>query len=241
VAGDVSCCCGTVFFTLLHLSPLFMKNASSIAGITTQEAVEVKFLETYLLHNRNILFSTLSAYALDKGPVPVKESAKGSIAFRFMKYDWERTIGAMLASQSIPFEMTRCFRTDVFQEMARKKVYVAEDDLNILFALDTMLEDAGYEVILSHCGAPMLEAYLPQTDLFILDNRMPDVNGIDVCRHLKRQATTQYTPVIMISAIRNFKAQAIKAGVDDFLEKPFHMQELLRLVSKHTQYRRQLA
>jgi DNA-binding response OmpR family regulator len=116
----------------------------------------------------------------------------------------------------------------------KKKVYIAEDDLNILFALNTMLEDAGYDVLISHCGSPMLKTDLPSTDLFILDNRMPDVDGIDVCRHLKSQPSTKHVPVIMISAFRNFGSQAIRAGVDEFLEKPFDMGTLLRLVAKHT-------
>jgi CheY-like chemotaxis protein len=207
---------------------------------TTQEAVEIKLWEIYLLNDRNNLYSLLSTYALDKGPRQRQEGNRDRVVFRFMKYDWDRTVEALLARHSIPFEIAGTFQTDVCQQMAKKKVYVAEDDLNILFALDIMLEDAGYDVLLSHCGSPMMETNLPAADLFILDNRMPDVNGIDVCRHLKSQSTTQHIPVIMISAVSHVKPQAVRAGVDDFLEKPFQMPELLRLVSKHIAGSKQL-
>jgi CheY-like chemotaxis protein len=198
-----------------------------------QEAVEIKLWEIYLLRNRHNLSTSLSRYSLDRGPLHRNEETE-RIVFRFMKYDWDKSIRQLLTDQSVPFEIVRTFTTDVNQK-TRKKVYVAEDDLNILFSLDVMLEDAGYDVMLSHCGTPMLESNLPATDVFILDNRMPDINGIDVCLHLKRQPATQHIPVIMISAFRNFRPQALRAGVDDFLEKPFQMQDLLGLVSKHTQ------
>jgi DNA-binding response OmpR family regulator len=80
----------------------------------------------------------------------------------------------------------------------------------------------------------MLKSTLPSTDLFILDNKMPDIDGVDVCRHLKTQAATRDVPVIMISAARSSLSHARAAGADDFLEKPFQMHELLTLVAKHT-------
>ena len=148
-----------------------------------------------------------------------------------MKYDWGKTIQAMLSANGVPFEIVRTHKIDVVQHMMKKKIYV---DLDILFTLNHMLEGAGYDVLLSHCGNPMMERNIPATDLFILDKRMPDVDGVEVCRHLKAQPATKHIPVIMISAGRNFITQALKAGVDECLEKPFQMNDLLRLVSKYT-------
>ena len=159
------------------------------------------------------------------------------LCYRFLKYDWEKSLRDMLLSNRVPFDIVRHSRVDVFKEISRKKVYVAEDDLNTLFALNTMLEDAGYDVIISHSGYPLLENQLPATDLFILDKRMPDIDGIDLCEHLRAQPATRDTPIVMISASRNFAATALKAGVNDCLEKPFDMKQLLGLVSKHTHSR----
>lgn len=139
------------------------------------------------------------------------------------------------SSLAKPCDNSQTFKTELTRGIMKKKIYVAEDDLNILFALETMLEDAGYDVLPFHCGAPMLQENLPAADLFIVDKLMPDVDGLDVCRHLKSRADTKDVPLIMISALRNFKRQALREGVDDFLEKPFKMDSLLKLVAKHTQ------
>jgi CheY-like chemotaxis protein len=200
-----------------------------------QEAIEVRFWEIYLTRSRINLRDRLSAYAIDKGPYRTALRETDQVSFRFLKFDWDRTLKFLFAEQSIPFEIVNLFKIDVANAMKRK-VYVAEDDLNILFALDTMLEEAGYDVTLSHCGSPMMEKNAPITDVYILDNRMPDINGVDVCKHLKSQAATKNIPVIMISAARNFSREALRAGVDDYLEKPFQMNDLLRLVAKHTMH-----
>jgi CheY-like chemotaxis protein len=219
---------------------MIMNDAPSGLQRISQDAIEVKFWEAFLIRNRYNLYSNLCGYALDKGPFVNDTEELERVVFRFLKYDWDKTLMQLLIKQSVPFEILRTFKTDVFSHMTKKKVYVAEDDLNILFALEVMLEEAGYDVTLSHCGNKMLQNYLPATDLFILDNLMPDVNGIEVCRHLKSQPATEHVPVIMISALRNSGGQAKKAGADEFLEKPFQMKDLLKLVAKYTQGSRQL-
>ena len=55
----------------------------------------------------------------------------------------------------------------------------------------------------------------------------------------KRQAETNHIPVIMISAFRGLGRQALDAGVDDYLEKPFKMNDLLQLVAKYTTHKEQ--
>jgi CheY-like chemotaxis protein len=197
-----------------------------------QEVVEVKLWEVYLTRSRNNLSKKLSGYALDNGPLKKNLLEDERISFRFMKYDWDKTIQPLLISNTVPFEIIDIQKMDVLNQVMKKKIYLAEDDLDILFALNTILEDAGYDVILSHCGTPMLQKNIPATDVFILDKRMPDVDGIMVCKHLRQQAATQSVPVIMISASRDAKDQALKAGVNYYLPKPFQMHDLLDLVSK---------
>jgi CheY-like chemotaxis protein len=211
-----------------------MNNTPSGLKRPPLDAIEIRVWEIYLLRSRINLNTTLSAYALHRKQYTGRNSESSKVAFRFLLSDWEKTISDLLVKNSIPFEKVSLCKADVEKTVQRKKVYVAEDDLNILFALNTLLEDAGYDVLLSHCGKPMLKRDLPSTDLFILDNRMPDIDGIEVCSHLKSQPLTKHIPVIMISAYRNFSLQARNAGVDDFLEKPFQMNDLLQLVAKHT-------
>lgn len=200
----------------------------------TSEGVVIRLWEIYLLRNRTNLGQVLTSYSLDNGPVPDGGPGTGRISFRFTAYDWSRSLAQLLHTNHIPYEVTSKFLMNNGGDNRKKKVYIAEDDLNILFALNTMLEDAGYDVLLSHCGERMLESNLPATDVFILDKLMPGVDGIQVCKHLRKHAHTRNTPVIMISASRNSASEALAAGVNDFLEKPFHMKKLLELVAKHT-------
>jgi CheY-like chemotaxis protein len=199
------------------------------------DVIEITIPETEFDVTNTQFHKVISAYAIESRRVQTTDSALIlKIHFRFMLYDWKKTVHAMLLNQHIPFEIASHFKTTINEFTPKKKVYIAEDDLHILFALNVMLEEAGYDVLLSHYGAPILNETLPLADIFILDNRMPDINGMEICRHLKSQASTRHIPVIMISAMENIKRRAKSAGVDEFLQKPFQMQDLLALVSKHT-------
>lgn len=164
-----------------------MNDTPSGVKRVAKEAVEVKLWEIYLLRSRTNLSDTLSIYSLDNGPLQPDAWDSEMVIFRFTRFDWDRTIKSLLSEFSIPYEVTRTFKIDLGIHLNKKKVYIAEDDLNILFALDTILENAGYDVIMSHCGAPIMQKKLARADLFILDKLMPDVDGIEVCRHLKSQ------------------------------------------------------
>ena len=67
-----------------------------------QEIIEIKVWEVYLLYNRRNLYSTLSTYSLDNGPVEKDHQEDGRVSFRFMSYDWERTIKQLLYDNRIP-------------------------------------------------------------------------------------------------------------------------------------------
>lgn len=67
-----------------------------------QEIVEIKLWEVYLLYNRSNLHATLSTYSLDNGPVEKDQQEAGRVSFRFMNYDWDRTIKQLLYDNRIP-------------------------------------------------------------------------------------------------------------------------------------------
>lgn len=199
-----------------------------------QTCVQVRLSAIYLNRNQQNLQKTLSAYALEGKPLqaPFKESEQ--VFYHFLRFDWEKTLQSLLVRNAIPFEIMKTFEQDIFRNRAKNKVYLVEDDLDILFALNVILEEAGFDVLLSHSAKPLMEEVIPPTDLFILDKCMPDGDGLEVYQKLRSRADTRNIPVIMISALRSVQPQAVAAGVDDFLEKPFSMNDLLKMVSKHT-------
>ncbi len=113
----------------------------------------------------------------------------------------------------------------------QKKVMIADDDPGILDAVEAMLEYGGYEVSSTANGATVLDIKSNLPDLLLLDIWMSGTDGRDVCKQLKAQELTKDMPIIMISASTELENSAKDAGADDFLEKPFDMEELLNKIS----------
>jgi CheY-like chemotaxis protein len=225
---------GMVFFSFTRMHQL-TDTPSGLRNLG-QQGVEVKLWQIFILRNRNNLLNTLSAYALDGGPGKDNAFEHERVSYRFLVRDWEKAVKPILLKHSIPFEISGNFKVDFFyRKETKKKVYLVEDDLDILFSLNVILEDAGYDVLLSHSAKPLMERELPETDLFILDKMMPDGDGLDICQHLRARAETKNTPVIMISAAHNFYTKAKAVGVNDILKKPLSMMDFLQMVSKYTQ------
>lgn len=107
------------------------------------------------------------------------------------------------------------------------KVLVVEDDESVRAALRSALLLSGYDVLLAEGGRPGLakaENYSP--DVIVLDIRMPDLDGLEVCRALRYAGNR--TPILMLTA-RHAVAQRIEgldAGADDYLVKPYDVDEL---------------
>jgi DNA-binding response OmpR family regulator len=114
-----------------------------------------------------------------------------------------------------------------------KKILIAEDDPDILFILDMILNDAGYKVEPLTEGTSIVDRKKDLPDLFILDKEMPVIDGLALCKYLKLQQETKDIPVIMISAYHKLKQKAKEAGVDDFIEKPFELKHLLFTINKY--------
>lgn len=112
----------------------------------------------------------------------------------------------------------------------QKKVMIADDDPGILDAVEAMLEFGGYEVSSTPNGATVLEMTDGFPDLLLLDIWMSGTDGRDVCKQLKSRELTKNMPIIMISAGTELERSAKEAGADDFLEKPFDMEELLQKI-----------
>ncbi len=111
---------------------------------------------------------------------------------------------------------------------ATTTLLVAEDDLQVREALERILGFEGYEVVSVTDGAAALEAIdATAPDAIVLDVMMPLVDGLDVCRRLR--ARGDRTPVLMLTARDEIsdRVAGLDAGADDYLPKPFALEELL--------------
>lgn len=115
-----------------------------------------------------------------------------------------------------------------------KKIMIADDDPGIVDAVEMILEFEGYEVTSTVDGSTVLDMKAELPDLLLLDIWMSGEDGRDICRQLKHNELTKRIPVIMISASRDIKESAMASGADDFLAKPFEMNELLQKIEDLT-------
>ncbi len=113
------------------------------------------------------------------------------------------------------------------------KILVADDNPAILDSLKIMLEDEGYEVETTEDGAVAQNIQKPFPDLIILDVWMSGIDGRDVCTKLKNETRTKTIPIIMMSATKDIEQIVNNAGADGYISKPFQMNEMLEIVSRH--------
>src|SRR3982751_3086259 len=120
-------------------------------------------------------------------------------------------------------------------------ILVVDDTPANLQVLAGMLKDRGYRVRPIPGGKlALLAAQRDPPDLILLDINMPEMNGYEVCEHLKADGTLQGIPVIFISALTEplDKVKAFAIGGVDYLTKPFQMEELHARVETHLKLRR---
>ena len=108
----------------------------------------------------------------------------------------------------------------------REKILVIEDEKSIARFISTILTANGYEAMRAASGAEamsMISSHCP--DLVILDLGLPDMDGLDILRQLRSWSTL---PVVVVSARSHEqdKVSALDLGADDYLTKPFHLDEL---------------
>jgi DNA-binding response OmpR family regulator len=111
-------------------------------------------------------------------------------------------------------------------------VLIVDDEKNIRVTLQQCLVEAGYETDVAVGGEHALEKAEHQTyDLILLDIKLPDLDGLEVLRRIKRRAPEQ--DVVMITAYGSVETavQAMKVGAIDYLQKPFTPEEIRNVVS----------
>jgi DNA-binding response OmpR family regulator len=114
------------------------------------------------------------------------------------------------------------------------RVLVVEDNADINATLQEALRFAGYDVVGALDGeAALREVRERRPHLVLLDQMLPDIDGLEICRRLRSEASTMRLPIIFLTARASEEARVkgLAAGADDYVVKPFNMQELLLRVS----------
>ncbi|HEX8377160.1 MAG TPA: response regulator transcription factor [Pedobacter sp.] len=107
------------------------------------------------------------------------------------------------------------------------KILILEDNVKMASELKLFLSNKGFECDVIHDGGSFLKQGLPQYDLYLLDISVPLLNGFEVCKKIREE--NKQSPILMLTAYGSvsYKVQALDYGADDYLVKPFHLDELL--------------
>jgi PleD family two-component response regulator len=113
------------------------------------------------------------------------------------------------------------------------RILIADDERDIRLVLRTRLELEGFQVLEAEDGAEAVRLALDGApDLIILDVMMPEMDGVEVCNRLRASFSTRNIPVIMVTARagRGDKLNGLGKGANDYVTKPFDMNELMQRV-----------
>lgn len=111
------------------------------------------------------------------------------------------------------------------------RVLIFDDDTDILEICTMILQSKGYIVFTETSCENLLEKILPlNPNVIIMDNKIPDTGGVAATRTIKKTENTKNIPVILFSAFGNVAQLSKEAWADYFLEKPFDITELEKLV-----------
>jgi two-component system phosphate regulon response regulator PhoB len=120
------------------------------------------------------------------------------------------------------------FRPEGSAAPVRRRVLLVEDDSDIAEAIAYHLEQAGVDVRVARTGEEGLEASRRGVDLVLLDLNLPGMDGLEVCRLIRRQTATAHVPIIIVSARTEEidRILGLEMGADDYVVKPFSLKEL---------------
>ena len=111
----------------------------------------------------------------------------------------------------------------------RQTILIVEDDLDLAEMLNAYFRVQGYEVLTAAWGEDAVRIALEHSpDVILLDIRLPDIDGYEVCRRVRTQRRTESIPIIFLTERRDRidKLQGLELGVVDYITKPFDIQEL---------------
>ena len=120
--------------------------------------------------------------------------------------------------------------------MSPKKILIVDDEVDLVETVRFPLEMEGYTVLVSNDGEDALnKARREKPHLILLDLMLPKLDGYKVCRLLKFDEKYKHIPILMLTAKVQEKDKAMgkDAGVDEYIGKPFDIDELVQKVKSH--------
>jgi len=115
------------------------------------------------------------------------------------------------------------------------KILLVDDDKDLLVRIASKLQYLGHECRAELTGTGALEFLKDrEVDIIVLDVMIPGVSGFELCRRLRRNSATAAIPVLFVSSMSSEEevGHALGQGGDDFLAKPFHMDDLVRRIDR---------
>jgi two-component system alkaline phosphatase synthesis response regulator PhoP len=112
----------------------------------------------------------------------------------------------------------------------KEKILIVDDEKDIVKMLSYNLKKEGYRTVDAHDGEDALDlAVREHPDLILLDLMLPGIDGLEVCKQLKKEAKTSRIPIIMLTAKtqETDKIVGLELGADDYVSKPFSPKELI--------------
>ena len=117
--------------------------------------------------------------------------------------------------------------------MKKKKVLIVDDDRDVVSIVSTMLEGRGWDILAAYSGPEALEIVSSSIpDVILLDIMMPEMNGIEVLKKIKKMDA--HARIIMITAFGDVESylDSMELGAYEYINKPFETRELLEMIDK---------
>jgi len=115
----------------------------------------------------------------------------------------------------------------------KKTILIIDDAQDLLQVLELILGRFGYNVIIKNCPEAVFDlVQKTQIDLLLLDVRLRGVNGRFICQELKSDPKTNYFPIVLMSSYPSSLVNLDECCADEFIEKPFNLDELITKVNK---------
>jgi hypothetical protein len=118
--------------------------------------------------------------------------------------------------------------------LADKKILVVDDDIRNIFAMTSILEPHSVNIMSAETGRAAIEIlqHAPEIDAVLMDIMMPDMDGYDTMRAIRRLAKFRSLPIIALTAkaMKGDREKCIEAGASDYISKPVDSDQLLALL-----------
>ena len=115
-----------------------------------------------------------------------------------------------------------------------KTILVVEDDLDILEVIKIILEEKNFSVLtLNNSSEIFNKLKIVTPDLILLDIWMMGMDGLEITKKLKSSPITKQIPVVLLSAANEGEKKAKEVNADDFLAKPFEIEDLIQKINKN--------